>query len=284
MTDQAYNPNNTCYRHPDRQSFVLCQRCGRTICPECQTPAAVGVHCPECVREQRALFAANRRASGGPSGLTVARRRFAMLDQKGTVVLVAISVLVWLFDELSRGALTNLLAYNSLLLPVQPWRAVTVLFVHSGFLHILFNMWALWIFGRILENMLGTWRFVALYFITGVFGTMLVTFLAPGTWVVGASGAIFGLFAAFFVLQRSLGQNAVQLLVIMGLNLLIGFIPGTNISWQAHVGGIIGGFVVGFVFAQTRNIRQRPLQIALLVAAAVVAVALTVVGYAVTVG
>jgi len=85
VTDQAYNPNNTCYRHPDRQSFVLCQRCGRTICPECQTPAAVGVHCPECVREQRAQFAANRRASGGPSGLTVARRRFAMLDQKGTV-------------------------------------------------------------------------------------------------------------------------------------------------------------------------------------------------------
>jgi membrane associated rhomboid family serine protease len=132
--------------------------------------------------------------------------------------------------------------------------------------------------------MLGAWRFLALYFITGIFGSMLVTFLAPGTWVVGASGAIFGLFAAFFVLQRSLGNNAVQLLVIMGLNLVVGFLPGTNISWQAHVGGIIGGFVVGFVFARTRNIRQRPLQIALLVAAAVVGIALTAVGYAVTIG
>lgn len=145
-----------------------------------------------------------------------------MLDQKGTTVIVAITVAIWLLDQVSGRFFTSLLAYNSLLLPTQPWRVVTSLFVHSGIFHILFNMWALWIFGRMLENMLGTWRFVALYFITGIFGSMLVTFLAPGTTVLGASGAIFGLFAAFFVLQRSLGNNAVQLLVLMGLNLVIG--------------------------------------------------------------
>jgi membrane associated rhomboid family serine protease len=281
VTDSTSASSNTCYRHPDRQSFVLCQRCGRTICPECQTPAAVGVHCPECVREQRARFTENRRASG-PSSLTVARRRFATLDQKGTVVLIAVSVVVWLLDRLSGGFLSQWLAYNSALLPTQPWRIVTVLFVHSGVFHILFNMWALFIFGRMLENMLGTWRFLALYFIAGVSGSMLVTFLAPGTWVVGASGAIFGLFAAFFVLQRSLGNNAVQLLVIIGLNLVIGFLPGTNISWQAHVGGILAGFVTGFVFARTRNVRQRGLQTGLLVLEAVVAIALCFAGYALT--
>lgn len=283
MTDSTSASSNTCYRHPDRQSFVLCQRCGRTICPECQTPAAVGVHCPECVREQRAKFTENRRASG-PSSLTVARRRFAMLDQKGTVVLIAVSVAIWLLDQVSGGFLSQWLAYNSALLPTQPWRIVTVLFVHSGVFHILFNMWALFIFGRMLENMLGTWRFLALYFISGIAGSMLVTFLAPGTWVVGASGAIFGLFAAFFVLQRSLGNNAVQLLVIIGLNLVIGFLPGTNISWQAHVGGVLAGFVTGFVFARTRNVRQRGLQMTLLALEAVVAIALCFVGYAVTTG
>ncbi|MDN4647779.1 rhomboid family intramembrane serine protease [Curtobacterium sp. PsM8] len=283
MTDSTSASSNTCYRHPDRQSFVLCQRCGRTICPECQTPAAVGVHCPECVREQRAKFTENRRASG-PSSLTVARRRFAMLDQKGTVVLIAVSVVIWLLDRLSGGFLSQWLAYNSALLPTQPWRIVTVLFVHSGVFHILFNMWALFIFGRMLENMLGTWRFLALYFISGIAGSMLVTFLAPGTWVVGASGAIFGLFAAFFVLQRSLGNNAVQLLVIIGLNLVIGFLPGTNISWQAHVGGVLAGFVTGFVFSRTRNVRQRGLQMTLLALEAVVAIALCFVGYAVTTG
>jgi membrane associated rhomboid family serine protease len=283
VTDSTWASANTCYRHPDRQSFVLCQRCGRTICPECQTPAAVGVHCPECVREQRAKFTENRRASG-PSSLTVARRRFAMLDQKGTVVLVAVSVVIWLLDQLSGGFLSQWLAYNSVLLPTQPWRIVTVLFVHSTFLHIAFNMWALFIFGRMLENMLGTWRFLALYFIAGIGGSVLVTFLAPGTWVVGASGAIFGLFAAFFVLQRSLGNNAVSLLVVIGLNLVIGFLPGTNISWQAHVGGILAGFVTGFVFARTRNVRQRGLQVTLLGLEAVVAIALCFVGYAVTSG
>lgn len=284
MTDQAYNPANYCYRHPDRQSFILCQRCGRTICTECQTPAAVGVHCPECVREQRMQFAANRRASGAPSGITVARRRFAMLDQKATVVIVAVSVLIWLLDQVTRGFFTQLFFFNAAYLPTQPWRMVTSLFVHSGFLHIAFNMWAVFIFGRMLENMLGTWRFLALYFLAGLGGSMAVTLIAPGSSVVGASGAIFGLFAAFFMLQRSLGGNAVSLLVIIGLNLLIGFLPGTNISWQAHVGGIAVGFLTGYVFAKTRNIRQRRLQITLLSLEAVVIIALTYVGYAIAVG
>ncbi len=121
-------------------------------------------------------------------------------------------------------------------------------------------MWALWIFGRMLENILGTWRFLALFFLSGLGGDLAVTLLSPSSPVVGASGAIFGLFAAFFVIQRSLGYNAVQLLVIMGLNLIVGFLPGTNISWQAHIGGIVLGFITGFVFSKTRNIRQRGLQ------------------------
>jgi membrane associated rhomboid family serine protease len=272
VSDPAYNSNNTCYRHPDRQSFVLCQRCGRTICPECQTPAAVGVHCPECVREQRAQFTANRRANG-PSGMTVARRRFAMLDQKATVVIVAVSVVLWLLNQVSGGYVNAWLSYWTPLVGTQPWRLVTGLFVHSSFFHILFNMWAVWIFGRMLENILGTWRFLALYFLAGLGGDLAVSLLSPGTQVVGASGAIFGLFAAFFVIQRSLGYNAVQLLVIMGLNLVVGFLPGTAISWQAHVGGIVLGFITGFVFAKTRNVRQRGLQIGLLVAEAVVLIA-----------
>ncbi|MFZ6993274.1 rhomboid family intramembrane serine protease [Curtobacterium sp. RRHDQ66] len=233
------------------------------------------------MREQRAQFTANRRASGAPSRVTVARRRFAMLDQKATVVIVAVSVVVWLLDQVSNRALTQLLGYNAYYLPTQPWRMVTSLFVHSGFLHIAFNMWAVWIFGRMLENMLGTWRFLALYFISGLAGSMAVTLLAPQTSVVGASGAIFGLFAAFFMIQRSLGGNAVSLLVIIGLNLVIGFLPGTNISWQAHIGGIAAGFLTGYIFAKTRNVRRRGLQITLLVAEAVLIVVLAYVGYAI---
>jgi membrane associated rhomboid family serine protease len=279
VSDPAYNSNNTCYRHPDRQSFVLCQRCGRTICPECQTPAAVGVHCPECVREQRAQFTANRRATGA-SGLTVARRRFAMLDQKATVVIVVVSVAIWLLDQVTGRFFTQAFAYYTPLVGTQPWRLVTGLFVHSSILHIAFNMWAVWIFGRILENILGTWRFLALYFLAGLGGDLAVSWLTPATPVIGASGAIFGLFAAFFIIQRSLGYNSMQLLVVMGLNLIVGFLPGTNISWQAHVGGIVLGFITGFVFSKTRNVRQRGLQIGLLVAEAVAVIAGIAAAYA----
>jgi len=280
VSNPAYDSSNTCYRHPDRQSFVLCQRCGRTICPECQTPAAVGVHCPECVREQRAQFSANRRASGAPSGLTVARRRFAMLDQKATVVIIVVSVAIWLLNQVTGGLVNGWLAYYTPLVGTQPWRLVTGLFVHSSILHIAFNMFAVFVFGRILENLLGTWRFVALYLLAGLGGDLAVSWLTPGTPVVGASGAIFGLFAAFFVIQRSLGYNSVQLLVVMGLNLVVGFLPGTNISWQAHVGGIVLGFITGFVFSRTRNVRRRGLQIGLLVAEAVVLVAGILAAYA----
>ena len=281
MTDFARNPGNYCYRHPDRQSFILCQRCGRTICTECQIPAAVGVHCPECVREQRAQARETRRTVG-PSGFTVARRRFSMLDQKATVVIVAVSILIWLAQEVTGGTggpVTAALDFNPYYVGTQPWRLITTMFVHGSILHILFNMWAVWIFGRMLEQMLGTWRFVALYFICGLWGSAAVTLIAPQLSVIGASGAIFGLFACFFMLHRSLGGNAVQLLVIMGLNLVIGFIvPG--IAWQAHVGGLVAGFAVGWVFTRTRNIRQRPLQIGLLAAAAVIGVVVAYVGYA----
>ncbi|KQO63843.1 rhomboid family intramembrane serine protease [Curtobacterium sp. Leaf261] len=280
MSDPSQNRANYCYRHPDRQSFILCQRCGRTICTECQTPAAVGVHCPECVREQRAQFRETRRTVG-PSGFTVARRRFSMVDQKATAVLIAVSVVIWVLQLVTRpfgDPITAALQFNAAYIGTQPWRLLTSLFVHGSVLHILFNMYTLFIFGRMLEQMVGAWRFLALFFLSGLFGSVAVAVLAPGTSVIGASGAIFGLFAAFFVLQRSLGGNAVQLLVIMGLNLVIGFIvPG--IAWQAHVGGIVGGFLTGFVFTKTRNIRQRGLQIGLLIGEAVLGIALAVGAY-----
>jgi membrane associated rhomboid family serine protease len=95
--------------------------------------------------------------------------------------------------------------------------------------------------------------------------------------VVGASGAIFGLMGAFFVIQRRLGGNSVQLLVLVGINLVIGFIPGFNIAWQAHVGGLVTGAVIGLVFMSTRNVRQKSTQIWLLAAVGAALLALTVV-------
>ncbi|MBX3094906.1 MAG: rhomboid family intramembrane serine protease [Cryobacterium sp.] len=265
--------NGVCYRHPGRQSFVLCQRCGRTICGECQTPAAVGFHCPECIREAR---------QNAPR--VKSRVRVAMSPSSGVPVvtysIMALCVVLWLAQVFIGDVVTAYLLYYPPLTLSEPWRMLTVAFVHSTAspFHLLFNMYALWLFGRILEQLLGRWRFLALYLISGFGGSVAVLLLAPTSLVVGASGAVFGLFGAFFVIQRRLGSGSMQLIVVIGINLVIGFvIPG--ISWQGHVGGLIAGVLVGLVYMATRRAAQRNRQILGVVGVIVLLLALTVVGW-----
>ena len=273
MTDTDRETDNFCYRHPDRQSFILCQRCGRTVCAECQTQAAVGVHCPECVREAResaprtkSARATRLRASWRPaSGVPVV-----------TYTLIGVNVVVFLLDLLSGGLLNFLLRYEAYDPENQPWRMLTAAFVHGSILHILFNMYSLFIFGPIIEHLVGRVRFLALYLIAAFGGSVAVLLIAPGSAVVGASGAIFGLLGAFFIIQRRLGGNNTGLLVLIGLNLVIGFIPGMSISWQAHVGGLIAGAAVAAIYAATRRPKQKAIQIAGVAGVAVALVAITV--------
>ena len=267
MTDQAPERSNFCYRHPDRQSFVLCQRCGRTICGECQTPAPVGVICPECMAEARASAPRTK-----PAVLTRMRSASGRGAPVVTYSLIGITFAIFLLQLIPGLAVTDRLLYAGVYSApgnFEPWRMVTSVFVHStGLLfHVLLNMYTLWIFGQLLEGLLGRGRFLALYLISGLAGSVGVLWLGdPLTGVVGASGAIFGLMGAFLVIQRRLGGNATQLFVLVGINLVIGFVPGFNISWQAHLGGLIGGALVGLIFVETRKRDQKGLQIGLLIA------------------
>lgn len=266
MSDPAPERSNFCYRHPDRQSFVLCQRCGRTICGECQTPAPVGFICPECMREQRASAPRTK-----PAILTRARSAAGRGAPVVTYSLIGITLAVYLLQLIPGLAVTDRLLYAGVYsIPgnFEPWRMLTSVFVHSTGLifHVLLNMYTLWIFGQLLEGLLGRWRFLSLYLISGLAGSVGVLWLGdPRTGVVGASGAIFGLLGAFLVIQRRLGGSATQLLILLGINLVIGFIPGFNIAWQAHLGGLVAGALVGFIFVETRKRDQRGLQIGLLV-------------------
>lgn len=266
MSDPAAEPSNTCYRHPDRESFVRCQRCGRTICGECQTQAPVGVICPECMREQRASAPRTK-----PAVLTRARAATGRGAPVVTYSLIGITLFVFVLQLIPGLAITDRLLYAGVYsIPgnFEPWRMLTSVFVHSTRLlfHVLLNMYTLWIFGQILEGLLGRWRFLSLYLISGLAGSVGVLWLGdPRTGVVGASGAIFGLLGAFLVIQRRLGGNATQLLILLGINLVIGFLPGLAIAWQAHLGGLVGGALVGLIFVETRKRDQRGLQVALLI-------------------
>ncbi len=196
-----------------------------------------------------------------------------------TYSIIGITTLVWVAQLLTSGLVGNLLAYFPVLTRLEPWTMVTAIFAHSESspLHLLFNMFSLWIFGRILEPMLGRGRFLALYLISGFGGSVAVLLLDPTGGVIGASGAVFGLMGAILAIQRGLGGNSTQLLVIIALNLSIGFfVPG--VSWQAHVGGVVTGLAIGFVIARTRGVRQRGTQRLLLAAVAAALVAITVVG------
>lgn len=282
--DFARNSTNFCYRHPDRQSFVLCQRCLRTICPECQTQAAVGVICPECLAEQA--------ASRTPAQRTAERRwsrprAVAVGDTRPlvTYAIIAVTSLAFLVglipgvgdtvqDALAFWAPT---LYPELTGTFEPWRLLTAALVHSGFWHIGLNMLALWLMGRSLEPLLGRWRFLTLYVLSALGGSVAVALLSFTTPVVGASGAIFGLFGALIVIGRHIGANIGGIAIILAINLAIGFIPGFNVSWQAHVGGLVVGALVGLVYARTRSVRRRGLQIGLLVLITLVLLALLLV-------
>ena len=138
--------------------------------------------------------------------------------------------------------------------------------MHGGFWHVGLNMLAVWMIGRSLEPLLGHARYLALYLISGLGGSVAVALLSFGTPVIGASGAVFGLLGALLVIGRHIGANISGILIILGINLVIGFIPGMGVSWQAHVGGLVTGAIIGLIFARTRSRRLRGLQILLLCA------------------
>lgn len=276
VSEPVVDRANFCYRHPDRPSYILCQRCGRTICPECQTQAPVGVVCPECMREQRASAPRTK-----PAVLTKVRSAANRGAPVVTYALIGITLAVFVLQLIPGLAITDRLLYAGVYsLPgnLEPWRMLTSVFVHStGLLfHVLLNMYTLWIFGQLLEGLLGRWRFLALYLIAGLGGSVGVLWLGdPRMGVVGASGAIFGLMGAFLVIQRRLGGQTTQLFVLLGINLVIGFVPGFNIAWQAHLGGLVVGALVGLIYIETRKRSQQALQVWLLIALVVVLVLLS---------
>jgi membrane associated rhomboid family serine protease len=271
------NRDNFCYRHPDRQSFVLCQRCMRTICGECQTQAPVGVICPECMKAERQnRTPAQKRAArrwGSGSTLTATRSGKPVV----TYALLAVTSFIGLLQLIPGigDAITSQLLFAAPYLypsispyPFEPWRLFTALFVHGGFIHLALNMLALWMLGQNLEPLLGRARYISLYLISGLGGSVMVAVLAPTTATVGASGAIFGLMASLLIIGRHIGANVTGLLVILGVNFAFGFFVG-GIAWQAHLGGAIVGALIALIFTRTKRPEQRKWQIVLLAATVV---------------
>lgn len=248
-----------CPRHPDRAAYVRCQRCGRPACPECQRPAAVGVQCVDCVRASKRVAPRARTVFGGRADEAVVNGRPVV-----TLTIIGLCVVSWLAQMATSGAWTELLWFWPWGGVIEPWRFLTASFLHSTSpLHILFNMYALWITGQFLEPLLGRLRFAVLCLLAAVGGSVGVLLLAgepfvSDAWVrpvVGASGMVFGLFGAMLPVMRRLGRSTGQVLVLLAINGAIGFfVP--NISWQAHLGGLITGALVAYAYAYAPKERR----------------------------
>jgi membrane associated rhomboid family serine protease len=269
----------TCYRHPDRETGVSCSNCGRPICPECMTPTPVGMRCPECARQKT-------RVTRGAVG---AGRN----DAPATYLLIALNVAAFLIEIATgsggfgraTGPVVQDFALQGAAVADGEWyRLLTGGFLHASLFHIGFNMFALYILGRMLEPAIGTPRFVAVYFASlfaGSFGALLLS--DPQTVTVGASGAVFGLFGAAFLIARRRGMDAIasELGFLLVINLALSFVL-PRLSVGGHLGGLAGGLlcaaliVAGERGALGRN--RQPVEIAgmVLVAAASVAAAISV--------
>ncbi|NMR28844.1 rhomboid family intramembrane serine protease [Crystallibacter degradans] len=275
--EQPQSEVPVCPRHPDRISYVRCQRCGRPTCPECQRTAAVGIQCVDCVKEQARNLPTHRTVYGG--AVTTGR---PVVTLTIIALCVAIYILQWVLPGVIQANLVYAPLYTAQVpgLPFEPWRMITAGFLHSTglLLHIAFNMYALWIFGQHLEPLLGRLKFVALYLLSIWGGSVAVLLLGEiNQGVVGASGGVFGLFTTLLIVQLQRKQDVRGILVLIGINVVISFFPG--ISWQAHIGGMVTGALAAAAIAFVpRGENQQRLQWAGLAGIAVLLVVLTWIG------
>lgn len=255
----------TCYRHPDRTTYVRCTRCNRPICPDCMRSAAVGQQCVDCVRvDARSVRQPRSRSLVRPNAdLPVV-----------TYGLIALNVLALVMQHLPGGLGGELMLWPPAVAAGQVYRLVTSAFLHYGLVHLLLNMWALYVVGPALEALLGRWRFSALYLLSALGGSVAVYLLAPlNTLTAGASGAIFGLFGATFVVSKRLRMDVGWVAAVILINLVFTFsIP--HISWQGHVGGLVTGTLVALAYVYPPASRRNQIQLAVTVALPVLFTAL----------
>jgi membrane associated rhomboid family serine protease len=265
--DPATGVEQRCYRHPNETTGVRCNRCDRPICPKCMTAASVGFQCPECVSQGRKTVRQGRTIYGGrirPSASRVG---------PVTTTLIVINVVMFIITSAGGGlsiagnggtsSLFLRLALNPVAVGHGEWyRLVTAMFLHFDVLHIGFNMYALYLIGPTLEAYLGRGRYIALYLLAGVGGSVLSVALGPlSENAAGASGAIFGLFAAFYIVARHQRLQTGGIAATIVLNLVLSFTFSGVIDWRAHLGGLITGGLIMLAYAYAprgprRNIAQ----------------------------
>jgi membrane associated rhomboid family serine protease len=225
--------------------------------------APVGFQCPECVRAAAGTVKQGRTVSGG---------RIHRDPVLVTKILVGLNVGLFVLQYLSNDRVTRDYAMwgFGVALNGEWYRLLTSAFLHASITHLLFNMVALWMVGGAVESRLGRWRYLTVYLVSALAGSVLSYAVDSANQVsVGASGAVFGLFGAFAVLAYRLRFDIAGIIGIILVNAVIGFIPAFNINWRAHLGGLVAGTVLTAVMVYAP---QKSRTVATVVAAALIVV------------
>lgn len=238
---QPQAPAPVCVRHPDRATGLACTRCGRPACPECLRPASVGQHCVDCLRQDQRSAPQVRTVAGARAG--AAAKPFV------TYALIALNLAVFALTAAQASSVVDnqrsRLFLEWVLFPPavaqgEWWRVIGSGFLHYGPLHLLVNMFALYIVGRDCELVLGRVRYLLVYLVSLLGGSAGVMVFAQDSLTAGASGAVYGLFGAVTVVLIRLRQNPNQMLIVIGINVVISLsLPG--ISLWGHLGGLAAG-------------------------------------------
>lgn len=244
-----------CVRHPDRVTGLRCVRCDRPACPECLREASVGYQCVDCVNEGAQSIRQPVTVGGGRVG------------QRPLVVpvLIVLNVAAFVVTAMQAGSIARndaspLYRAWSMVPDVvasdgEWWRLLTNGFLHFGPIHLLLNMLALYILGRELEPVLGGARFLSVYLVSLLGGSVAaLLFQDPNDQLAGASGAVFGLMGGLVVVVRRLRMPLGPLGTLIAMNLVISFVV-PFISWSAHLGGLAVGAAAtaALVYAPERN-------------------------------
>ena len=280
MTDPT-QATTVCYRHPDRPTRLACSECGRPICVECSHDAAVGQKCPECSKAPGRYRVINARNTTGPqAGFSGAPVSLAIL-----ITAVAIHVIQFVSPDAQDWLYTTLQHDNAALAVGELWRMLTHAVLHSpgSIFHILFNMYILYALGPELERRVGSLPFGIFFAAAAASGSAFAFYLGrPSMLAVGASGAIFGLFGAWFYVGWRTRHTPAgrarfnQLGVLILINLVLGFVV-SGIAWQAHLGGLAAGLLIAWLWAHLAVGKSQPTMRRSLIAGVVLIVAVAAV-------
>ena len=237
-----------CINHASEETYVRCSRCENYICTNCMRPASIGYQCPVCASDSTPVIKG------------VSRNRF-IPNQKNTPVtkFLSVTLIVVYVAQFLLG--DTLIANFALFAPSVAngkwWLLITAGFLHGSIIHLLFNVYILWVLGSQLENIVGKTKFIMIYFGSLLGGSLASYLFSPfGSYSIGASGAIFGLMGAMLVVGRKRNLDISQITTLVVINVVIGFVL-SGIDWRAHLGGLAAGAFITWVLINATSLKGK---------------------------